>query len=276
MQFLTLIKFDVYHGIIKKFYYYIFFALFILICCLGFIIKINSFEYDFFTLGDIFFYLHSGIKEYIPSPDNPFEIPYLWILNHILILYFTLNYMSNDLIGFGQNMIFRAKSRSVWWMSKCIYTLVSVIIFYVLSFLIICLFTLYKGGTLSFEISEYMWRLMNLGDTVLNEKPKSLITETIVMPFFTSLALSILQMFLCLLMKPILSYIVSIVMLISSAYYFSPFLLGNYSMAVRSNRLIENGFNVNVGVAYAFIIIVISIILGLLIFKKYNILNSKE
>ena len=98
-----------------------------------------SSSFDFPNKPEIF----GGIKEYIPSPNDPFQIPYLWILNHLLILYFTLHYASDDLSGIGQQMIYRAGGRIKWWVSKCIWNFTSVVSYYIVSYHVLIALALY-------------------------------------------------------------------------------------------------------------------------------------
>ena len=85
-----------------------------------------------------------------------------------------------------------------------------------------------------------------------------------------------LQMLLCLVVRPIISYVVSIVLFIASVYYLSPSLLGNYAMALRSNKIVSNGVSQMAGVGICFILILAGIVLGSMIFTKYNILGKED
>ena len=117
MRFFKLIKYDLSYGIfnIKNLIKYIIFILFFTVACFEFNGIINNIisyqDIAGASLGDVMFYVFGGMREYIPSPNEPFTIPYLWFLNHLLILYFTLHYASDDLSGVGQQMIYRAGGR---------------------------------------------------------------------------------------------------------------------------------------------------------------------
>jgi len=127
MRFFKLIKYDLSYGIfnLKNLIKYIIFILFFTVACFelsGRLMGISSYQdVSGISAGDHLFYIFGGMKEYIPSPSDPFQIPYLWLINHLLILYFTLHYASDDLSGVGQQMIYRAGGRIKWWVSKCIW-----------------------------------------------------------------------------------------------------------------------------------------------------------
>ena len=65
--------------------------------------------------------------------------------------------------------------------------------------------------------------------------------ELTLLPLLVTLSLSLVQMLLCLILRPALSYVVSIVVMIASAYCPSPLLLGNYAMACAAARSWNTG-----------------------------------
>ena len=83
--------------------------------------------------------------------------------------------------------------------------------------------------------------------------------------------MSLVQMLLCLVIRPTFSYILSVIVMISSAYYLSPALLGNYAMALRSDKVVTNGVPLTLGIVYSLVLIVLSVVLGSFIFHKTNI-----
>ncbi|MBE6731982.1 MAG: hypothetical protein E7564_09860 [Ruminococcaceae bacterium] len=281
MRFFKLIKYDLSYGIfnLKNLIKYIIFILFFTVACFelsGRLMGISSYQdVSGISAGDHLFYIFGGMKEYIPSPSDPFQIPYLWLINHLLILYFTLHYASDDLSGVGQQMIYRAGGRIKWWVSKCIWNFTSVVSYYLISMSTIIVFCLIKGNEISLTFSSFMRNIMYFGPKDLGYETWDIALEVTLMPFLVTLALSILQMALSLVFKPAFAFIFSSVMLISSAYYMTPYLIGNFSMAVRSDKVVSNGLNLTDGIIAAIGMIIIGIIIGVLAIRRYNIL-SKE
>ena len=277
MRFFKLIKYDLTYGIfnLKSIIKYAIFILFFILACFELGGKINNFNYNGATLGDYFLYIFGGIKEYIPSPNDPFQIPYLWLINHLLILYFTLHYASDDLSGVGQQMIYRAGGRIKWWVSKCIWNFTSVVSYYFISFTVIITYSLIKENAIKLSFSSFMRDIIYFGPKDLGLETWDIVLEVSLMPFLVTLALSILQMALSLVFKPAFAFIFSSVMLISSAYYMTPFLIGNFSMAVRSDKVVSNGVNLTDGIIATLVMIALGIIIGILAIRRYNIL-SKE
>ena len=100
--------------------------------------------------------------------------------------------------------------------------------------------------------------------------------EITLLPLLVTMSMSLVQMLLCLVIRPTFSYILSVIVMISSAYYLSPALLGNYAMALRSDKVVTNGVPLTLGIVYSLVLIVLSVVLGSFIFQKTNILSKEE
>lgn len=277
MRFFKLVWFDIRYGLFKNsaLKKLLIWGVLFSLACIEFNLRASSFGYTDCTYGDYLLYIFGGMKEYIPDPFNPFAIPYLWLLNHILILFFTLHYMHDDLQGFGQSVLYRAKTRTGWWLSKCVWNIATVGMLYLVAWLVVLTFAFANGAELSLHISPFMAELMQFGPKQVATMQWTLGIEITLLPLAISIALSLMQMTLCLLAKPFFAFIASAVLLISSAYYLSPFLPGNYAMAVRSNKVVTNGVAASDGVTFAALLTLLSIAVGLAVFKKYDVL-SKE
>lgn len=274
MSLIKFLRFDIKHGIIKKYHLYIVYAVLTIFAIIQFQGKLNSFGFTNYSIGDCFLYIYGGSKEYVPRVGETFEIPYLWLVNHIVILYFTLNYMYKDLSGFGQQIIYRSGGRITWWISKCLWNSLMVINFYCLGYLIIFLMSVSKAVD-TLEISEHMFAMVDFGDKLVDLQVVNLNIEIILLPVLFSMAISMFQMTLTLLFKPILSYILSTAVCIASAYKLTPVLFGNYSMAVRNSKVVTNGVSSFTGIVELVVIILLSVVIGVIVIRKCNILNKE-
>lgn len=278
MRLCSHIKFDLTNGLFKRGMwarYIIWFSVFALFS-LEFTGSLASLEISQYTYGDYLLYIFGGMREYIPAPGEPFQIPYIWLINHIGILYFTLHYMHDDLEGFGQQMILRSGSRTAWWLSKCVWNTAVVVLLYSIAWGTVFLFSSANHATRSFEISPFMAGIMVIGPLQIPRADWPLTLEITFLPLLVTLAMSQIQMLLCLVVRPIISYVVSIVLFITSAYYISPFLLGNYAMALRSNKIVSNGVSWRPGIGVCLILMLVGMVLGSMIFAKYNILGKED
>lgn len=278
MRLCSHIKFDLTHGLFKRgmwVRYIIWFSFFVL-ASLEFTGALTSLELSRYTYGDYLLSIFGGMREYTPTPGEPFRIPYLWLINHIGILYFTLHYMHDDLDGFGRQMILRSGSRTAWWLSKCIWNTAVVVLLYFIAWGTVFLFASANRAIWSFEISPFMAEMMVFGSKQIAGAGRPVTLEITFLPLLVTLAISQVQMLLCLVVRPAISYVISIVLFVSSAYYLSPFFLGNYAMALRSEKIVSNGVSGTLGVGLCLILILVSIVLGITLFQKYNILDKED
>lgn len=276
MKYIKLVKFDLKYGILKRWYTYLLYALLTLFACMDFSFRLKSFDITNFSLGDCLFYFYSGISEYIPKPDEPIQIPYLWLLLNLLVCYFNVHYMSDDLSGLGQYVICRSGKRRNWWLSKCLWNFSSVLTYFLLSILIVLSFCTFNNAEFSFEISENMNLICPTGAQQYPVSQWNIGSiQLLLMPILVCTAISMLQMFVSLFVRPLVSYVVSIVIYFSSMYKLSDLLLGNYAMILRSDEIATNGVSALNGIIFSVCLIFASVICGLLYFQHYNILNRE-
>ena len=89
-------------------------------------------------------------------------------------------------------------------------------------------------------------------------------------------ALLILQLTVSLLLNPAAGFFTTTALLLASAYYTSPLLLGNYLMTARLNIALTNGLLPANGVVLSLSLILICILVGGFIFTRQDIMGRKE
>lgn len=226
------------------------------------------------TMLDALIYIFRGMEVYVPIPGKPFEVPGIWLLVNLFLAFILVSYPSKDLNEYGQHMLLRARSRLQWWTAKCIWNSCCVLAFYLVGYAVILLFTAIFGKV-SFEMSADICSL--LSKFHVNQSGYcNLILTVLVLPLLTSLSLSLLQMTLEFIVKPILSYAIILMLLVASAYYYTPFLLGNESMLLRSRVAMQNGIPFYLAVAIDCTVILIAPMIGYLFFHKSDILEKTQ
>ena len=100
-------------------------------------------------------------------------------------------------------------------------------------------------------------------------------TIGVFIPLLAVMSLSMLEMSLCLFMKPVFSFLICLSLLGISAYINSPWMIGNGAMGIRLLIFVENGINIWIPVLVSGILFAGSIIVGLIRFKKMDILGDK-
>lgn len=276
-KFVKFLRYDLKNGILSAWKHYLLALVFFLCIGVDFLYRCAVFQpKQNFTLGDFAAYVFAGMRKYVPSIYDSFRFPALWVLLFALILYGTLRYTDEDMRGFGQHTMLHSASRNAWWFSKCAWNALSVLTFFLLLWVVMLLFALCGDLQFSFEISPYIDLFLDAGEVRIPSVEWSLTLELFILPPMVAIALSMVQMTLSLFMKPVFSYICSLVYLLASAYYTSPALLGNYAMVLRSEQVMENGVSPTVGVLYATVLTVLSAALGHMLFRRHNILGKEE
>ena len=94
----------------------------------------------------------------------------------------------------------------------------------------------------------------------------------LILPMLCACTIAVVQLTISIFAGAIAGYIVSIVYLVVSVYWVSPFLMGNYLMIIRNNRLCAGGMDAAAGIISCIIVMVVSIVSGSVYFNRKNIL----
>lgn len=204
--------------------------------------------------------------------------PTLWLLVTSGCLFINLDYLMKDLTNAGLQIIIRSKNRIYWYLSKCVWNLGSCIIYFLAAGVTCAIFALATGGKLSAqntpELSVVLFGLDVSEELMLT--PICAVLAAWVLPFLTIFALSMLQMTLCLFIKPVISFIICFCQLSLSIWLDSAFVLGNGAITSRSGFAVENGISPTVSAVVALVVIITSTIVGCVRFQHTDILSLEE
>lgn len=217
-------------------------------------------------------YIFDGIPEYIKTNNSEFTIPVIWLLFHSYLLFLVGSYPCNDLDGYGKNILLFSKNRNQWWICKCIWTIGSVILFYGLCSIILCI-------SLYFQESNVLIAVENSTlSSILSDKNqlRLLIYSAAILPCLTSVAFSLIQMFLSFLVRPAVGYIIVLSILVISVYMKHPLLIGNYSMMSRNALFVEGGFTLYQGIIVNGVVIMITLAAGNWYIRRRDIIHGGE
>lgn len=224
--------------------------------------------------GDYWFYVYGGMQKYIPAPGNTFQIPIVWILVFLLPAFLLLNYPMKDMQHIGTHIMVRSGGRTRWWLSKCLWNISATILYHVLLAGILLGLCAFFGIPLDRHIHVKLLEMlfdMFGGNTLIS---RTVIPAAVfLLPVLCSVAFNLLQMTLCLFVKPVFSFFIVAVLLVSSAYLLSPYAPGNYAMPLRYSWIFKGGVSFHVGMIMSAILIIILVAVGLIRFRTYEILN---
>ncbi len=281
-MFFKLLRYDLLNGILFQWKrYLIAFMMFALFCGDLFLkwenMKVVSEEmrYNTPSFGDYLVNGVAGMPEFIPTPQTPFIFPALWVLFYAVLFYFLLAYPYQDLLGFGKGILAASGKRSLWWLSKCVWSILSVALYFLLFYGAAALFTVCSGGRFTLAVSDYLPELLGVGSFEIQGPVTELMPVLFTLPFMVAAALTGIQMTLSLFMKPFYSFCVVISYLLTSAYYQTPFLLGNYAMLLRSQAWPLGAMDFKMGIILSIGMTTIGILVGGYYFGKYDIINKE-
>ena len=280
-MFFKILKYDLKNTIIKKYKNYI--LTFFVFCWFLLDAYMRIFYSDIpiknVTVTEIVMFIFNGMKEFVPGSEEPFSFPIMWMVIFVLLLFFTLYYPYNDIMGYGKNVLIASTSRTAWWLSKCVTTICICIVYFFIAAMSILIFAFAFG--LKFELTvkpEVFATLLRYGIPEgfnLSPEPLYMVLTVFVLPFIFAIAMCLFQMLLTLIIRPFASIIVVTAIFMVSAYYVSPFMIGNYAMTQRSICFVSNGVDPVVGVIIMASIIIFSIVVSTVLFNRYEILEKE-
>ncbi len=283
MKCIKTIWFDIKNGICRNIFLWasacilagaVFLDAFSRMNAIGKIEELNLTEVSF---GDILVYAYGGMARYIPSPDRGFEFPIIWITIFITITFITMNYPTKNLMGIGSQILVRTGGRFLWWRSKLIWNVLITSTYHVLFLLGLTVLSGINGIPLNLQIhTELIRHMFEIDMSVPIIDRKWITIAMIILPILISIVLNLFEMVLSLFIKPIFSFLLVSVILISSAYLYVPWMIGNYAMILRYSWMVEDGFRYYEGFVIAAMIAVVLLLIGHIRFKHYDILSRGE
>lgn len=231
---------------------------------------------DTLTLGDSFTFLLCGISIYSPDAQRsePFVMPDAWLMVMLLGVFLTLEYPQEDIECSGETSILLGGSRTSWWLSKCLWVLTMTTLFAIEVVIGLSVSTLLLGGTLSPEVSgAALQRALFFVNAIQGPWNVSLMMLT----YFVALcSLSLIQLALSLVIKPIPSFGVTGLILLASAYFSNPLLPGEYLMSARSSLFVSRGFSPEFGIALNLALAIWAVVFSLIYFKQSDLMPRDD
>lgn len=228
------------------------------------------------TTGDYFLSIIGGCGKvvFFDGMDNSFVMPTIWMVFVLWMQFVSLYYPFSDLNGMGKQLIVISGKRSIWWLSKCIWTVVNTSVNYLLIFASSLLSGLCFGAKPSMQAHWYLARILDIRIDDLTTQTTWNLWPLFLLTGFILIAFSLLQLFLSLAVTPLFSYFLLAAYLFAGAYIQSPAFLGNFLMAARNSRLVVTGLPSFVGIVPGIVITAISIAAGLFLFRRKDILGA--
>lgn len=277
MKFIKLLKFDMRNGILRNKFFWI--SLFVIssLFVVDHFVNMNKIrEHNVeCSLGDILIYIYGGMKNYIPARENRFQFSAIWTLLFVTQLFGTLNYPYKDLNSYGKQILIRTNGRKLWWLSKCIWNIIYTLLYHGIIWIVLTIYCIIFKYSIDFSINvRLIAYFFEIPQPELSEGISKLPLYIFFVPILTSVILSLFEMMLSLFFKTVNSFLIMSFITICSAYLTKSYMIGNYGMLVRCNKILPDGISFEIAIPILSIIMIVTFIIGLIKFTRYDIINS--
>ena len=179
------------------------------------------------NLGECIFALFAGMEKFIPETGHEFKFPISWLVLFIVTAYVVFDYPVRDLSRMGARIIAVTGNRWQWWLAKCAWVLILTLAIWMLMALVCVIGAALQGGFNPVpvpEIAKY--------SGIMTQAPVegSMLPFLLAMPFVLC-AIMMIQLLVSVAAGPVVGLVVTTAMLLASAFYVTPALLGNSLMA---------------------------------------------
>lgn len=206
--------------------------------------------------------------------------PVQWLSVMVLICFLTFDFMYRDLNPEGQQVLIRSGSRNKWWLSKCTATVSATVFCYALAMLTVLCYCLVHDSDISFACHqstiEFITKSVCVNPDDIFPNLWQAVKCTVLLPIAVLTALNMIEMVLSLLFRPFVAFCILSMYIVASIYKTSPFAIGSYCMLTNSSLFRSEGFSIDFALIECAAIILLSAVVGLLIFRRYNVLQRKE
>ena len=208
-------------------------------------------------------------------------IPYMWLSIFIFSMFTVLDYAYDDISNFGMQIISRTGKRASWWQSKCVWSVLSGIYYYGLFLLTVILFAALNDYSLSFNDNALISDLIANCSSYYTYKAAEVISGTelllfILSPLIVICTLNIFQMTLSLFIRPLYSFFITLGILLLSAFTDGLFIFPRSAMLPFTSHYHQNAYSMKAGLIVCGAIILLSVAVGRIWFRRYDILPSKN
>lgn len=224
------------------------------------------------TFADIWIYLFGGMI----CPVEKNLLPINWVVVMAVLSFLLLHYPDRDIHGFGRLTLVNAGGRSLWWISKFLWNILSVIIYYAICAAVTLVCCLFCGIPLSNNINMELLSLLFGLEYIpgIQMSAEQIPVIVMFMPLIISAVFNLAEMTLTLFLKPIFGFFTVFVLMVSSIYILSPLSYGGYAMLLRYKWVYENGLSCRDAFIFSAAAAVFIFFAGFIKFRRYDILNQ--
>ncbi len=268
-----IIKYDLRCGFVYNYKKYVIAAIFAVICCVLF----STFSEIYIddesrTFMDHLIYFFKGAKE-INLDIGTVDIPITFIGMQIIVATMVGYYPFDDIYGYGKQVFIRVEKKKNWWFSKCLWMFATVILCYLIVYMIIFIYCVATGCSISFKYHSDLF--MNMDQSYIGGiSQTNMILYVFVMPLLYSLMVSSVQVMLSMIMGPIVSFLLIMIYHMAGVLILNKVFLASYTMLVRDYMSSGRDIKPTEGIVYMLIPLIVSLVVGVFIINKKEIFEK--
>lgn len=285
MKICKLYLIDIRLGVCKKVRYAALACIYAVLAVMYLNMLTNNIKYAGFTGSgswmECMAYCFKGQKAFSRIPGNMqerFDIPVYWILTLLSNLMITLDYPTRSLGLWGHQYILRSGRRQ-WWTSKYLYVVTSCIIS-AITFMGVTLAVCLIGNVPVRMYASYDMYYSYFSDVITVFEQPLLWQENLflvlVCPFLTILTIGLIQLFISVVWNPLAAYILMLVWIVASSYSQKPWLIGNYAMMIRSDKINAQGMSFTIGAVWMISACILIYFIGLILIKRKELIQRQK
>jgi hypothetical protein len=222
------------------------------------------------SVTDALLFIHRGMRVFVPSPTERFEIPVLWIIQPVTIALLVGGYPSEGLSSTALQALVRSKGRVTWWLSKCAWVAIAATAWHALCIAMAAAACALFGGA-AFELSAGLSAAITGLDAGLLDPSR--LAWALAAALAVSVALSLSQTLLSFLLGRAKAYVLLMCYIVASIYYFTPLLMADMAMLERSSLFCPGGYDSAATVAACAAASIAVTAAGALCFHKRDLLG---
>ena len=231
-----------------------------------------SFYSDSYDLLSELWSVMCGAREYFLYEDSFFQLPAYWFLFHTYLFFLIGFYPANELyLGNGQTLV-RTHSKKYWLVSKLISVFLNIALYYGCFLTLLLIGNLLHGG----RMIPANGIIGLSGILIFEQSILQLFTCFILLPLLISTVLGEIQIVMSLFFNPVLSFMIIVGYLIASVFWVNPLLIGNFSMLYRQEWVSKKpALSLMTAMMICFFLAIITFAVGVYVFQKKDILPSE-
>lgn len=186
---------------------------------------------------DLLYTILRGIPPFVLDKSESFIFPADWMLFSVTVLFWGMSYAQGDVKKLGKHLIVKS-GRMKYRISKWICNLGQVFFGYLLLVVVIILYSLYKKIPvhIGINVKDVMQITQEFG-VIENQT----YWEIMLLNLFVIYTFSQIQMMVSLMKGSVCGVVVTISLLMLSAYYTNPYFLGSYTMGLKVQTFLLEG-----------------------------------